>query len=229
MNRTGAAALHNKAMVFQARLAGGLEWFWMTYFSLRRSKPMRLRFVGITILTVAIVVLNAVSVRAGDEFAIDPVHSSVYFKIAHLDIANVFGRFNQFSGTFTVDDDASKCAFNMSIKTESVDTNNAGRDTHLKSPDFFNAKQFPAIEFKSTAVKAGKGGYEVTGDLTMHGVTKSITFTLTGGKKLELKGKTRTGFSTDLVLKRADFGVGAAGPALGDDVHVAISFEGQKK
>src|SRR5262249_12086095 len=147
--------------------------------------------------------------------------------------SSIPGRFNQLSGDFSIDpDDPNKCSFTMNINTESVDTNNPKRDAHLRSPDFFNAKQFPVISFKSTGVKAVANGYEVTGDLTMHGVTKPISVVLTGGRKAEFPpGVPRTGFSTDLTLKRSDFGVGAekfAG-ALGDDVSIAVSFEGTKK
>lgn len=166
-----------------------------------------------------------------DNYAIDTMHSGVTFKISHLNLAWVFGRFDEFSGTFTLDPDPAKCEFNLSIKTESVDTNNANRDKHLRSPDFFNAKQFPLITFKSTAVKQGKDGYEVTGDLSMHGETKSVTFPLVGGRTAEFPPKVhRTGFTAELVLKCSDFGVGKQfGKALSDDVHVAISFEGVKK
>jgi polyisoprenoid-binding protein YceI len=118
----------------------------------------------------------------------------------------------------------------LTIKAGSIDTANPKRDGHLKSPDFFNVKQYPTIVFKSTAVKAIKDGYEVTGGLTMHGVTKSVSFRLTGGAKAEFpKGVHRTGFSTELVLKRSDFGMDRFTQALGDDVHIAISFEGVKK
>ena len=82
-------------------------------------------------------------------------------------------------------DDASKCSFAMAIKTESVNTNNPKRDDHLRSPDFFNVKQFPAVSFKSTSVKAIKNGYEVTGELTLHGVTKPVKFELVGGGKAQ--------------------------------------------
>ena len=137
-----------------------------------------------------------------------------------------------FSGNFTIDSsDPAKSSFALSIKTESVDTNNAGRDKHLRSPDFFNVKQFPAITFTSTAVKAIEGGYEVTGDLTLHGETKPVTFSLKGGKTAQFPpGVQRTGFSTSqIVVKRNDFGVGKPMPVLGDDVYVSISFEGTKK
>ncbi|HLW65026.1 MAG TPA: YceI family protein [Gemmataceae bacterium] len=192
---------------------------------------MRKRLTG-CLVAVFVAFMAAGPARAADDYTIDPVHSGVYFKIQHLGLSNVFGRFNEFSGTFSVDpSDASKCSFAMSIKTTSVDTGNAGRDKHLRSPDFFNDKQFPTIEFKSTAVKPVKDGYEVTGNLTMHGETKPITFTLTGGKKAEMKGVTRTGFTTELVLKRTDFGVGANVPpaTLGEEVQIAIGIEGTKK
>jgi polyisoprenoid-binding protein YceI len=161
------------------------------------------------------------------------MHSSVYFKISHIGLTDVFGRFNEFSGNFAIDPaDASKCTFEMTIKTESVDTNNSKRDSHLRSPDFFNAKQFPTITFKSTAVRPIANGYEVTGDLTMHGVTKPVKFEVLGGRQAQFpRGVPRTGFKTDFTVKRSDFGVGAAqfAGALGDEVRVAIGFEGTKK
>lgn len=168
--------------------------------------------------------------RAADDFVLDPVHSSITFMIPHLGISYVHGRFNDLSGAFTIDKDApAKSSFAMTIKVDSVDTNNKKRDDHLRSPDFFNSKQFPQMTFKSTAVKAVEGGYQVTGDMTMHGVTKSITFTLKGGKTVEFpKGMPRTGFTATLMVKRSDFGVGAAGP-IGDEVHIAIGMEGTKK
>jgi polyisoprenoid-binding protein YceI len=170
---------------------------------------------------------------AAETYGIDPAHSGVHFKISHIGLSWIHGRFNNYTGTFAIDpDDAGKCSFEMKINTESIDTNNNMRDNHLRSPDFFNVKQFPAISFESTGVKAVKDGYEVTGDLTMHGVTKPVTFALAGGKKAEFpKGVQRTGYSTELILKRSDFGVGKAqfGNALGEDVHIEISFEGVQK
>jgi polyisoprenoid-binding protein YceI len=168
-----------------------------------------------------------------DDYAIDSVHSGISFQISHLGLAYVHGRFDDFSGSFTIDtSDPSKSAFSLTIKSESVDTNNSKRDDHLKSPDFFNVKQFPTINFTSTAVKPIDGGYEVTGDLTLHGVTKPITFSLKGGGSAEFpKGVSRTGFSTSqmIVVKRSDFSVGKPMPVLGDEVYVTISFEGAKK
>jgi polyisoprenoid-binding protein YceI len=168
---------------------------------------------------------------AADDYTIDTAHTSVTFKISHLGLSHVHGRFNDVSGSFTVDpDDPAKTSFKLNIKTQSVDTNNSGRDIHLRSPDFFNAKQYSSVNFVSTDVKPVEGGYEVTGDLTLHGTTKPVTFTLKGGGKAEFpKGTSRTGFATDFTLKRTDFGVGKKTPVLGDDVYVSIGFEGVKK
>ena len=168
---------------------------------------------------------------SADDYALDTAHSGVTFKISHLGLSHIFGRFNDFTGDFTLDSgDAAKSSFKLNIKSQSIDTNNAGRDNHLRSPDFFNVKQFPAITFASTAVKPIEGGYEVTGDLTLHGETKPVTFALKGGKTAEFPPRTiRTGYSTELVLKRSDFGVGRPMAALGDDVFISISFEATKK
>jgi polyisoprenoid-binding protein YceI len=191
---------------------------------------MYLRVPGL-VLTVVLALSAAAPARAADDYAIDPVHSSVTFKIGHLGISSIYGRFNDVAGGFTLDaDDAGKCLFGLSLKTEGVNTNNDKRDEHLRSPDFFNAKQFPSISFKSTAVKAIKDGYEVTGDLTLHGVTKAVTFKLMGGKKAEFpKGTTRTGFATELTIKRSDFGMDKFAEMLSDDVVIGIGFEGTKK
>ncbi len=188
---------------------------------------MRKRFLG----TMLVAILVAAPVRAADDYAIDTAHAGVNFKISHLGLSWISGRFNDFSGTFTIDaEDPAKCSFGLNIKTETIDTSNQKRDDHLRSPDFFNAKQFPAITFKSTAVQAVKDGYQVTGDLMLHGVTKQVSFALLGGRKAEFpKGVQRTGYSTELTLKRSEFGMDKFAGAVSDEVYVAISFEGTKK
>jgi polyisoprenoid-binding protein YceI len=170
---------------------------------------------------------------AGDDYTIDPVHSGVTFQILHANVSYIPGRFNEFSGECSLDTaDPAKSSFKMSIKADSVDTNNAKRDGHLKSPDFFNTKQYPTIDFVSTAVTPIEGGYRVTGDLTFHGETKPVTFDLKGGNTAEFpKGVKRTGYNTTFQVKRSDFGVAKkVGPSmLGDDVYVSIGFEATKK
>jgi polyisoprenoid-binding protein YceI len=184
----------------------------------------------VPLLTAVVLSLSAAAARA-DDYVIDPMHSGVNFKISHLGLSWVAGRFNELSGGFTIDPDAGKCSFALTIKAQSVDTNNQKRDDHLRSGDFFNVAQYPTITFESTSVKAGQdGGYQVTGDLTMHGEKKPVTFTLVGGRQAEFpKGFKRTGFSTDLTVKRSEFGIDKFPEMLGEDVSVSISFEGTKK
>jgi polyisoprenoid-binding protein YceI len=183
------------------------------------------------LLASAVVLAIVAGPVAADDYTIDGMHTSVSFKISHLGLSWTHGRFNNVSGSFAIDPaDASKSSFTLSIKTDSIDTGNAKRDGHLRSPDFLNVKQFPTLDFKTTAAKAIKDGYQVTGDLTMHGVTKSVTFSLVGGRKAEFpKGMQRTGYSTELSLKRSDFGMDKMTEAIGDEVYISISFEGVKK
>ena len=171
------------------------------------------------------------SASAADDYLYDLVHSSVSFKARHLDISWIHGRFNEVEGRFSLDrQDPAKSTFQLTIKADSVDTANAARDEHLRQPDYFDTKQFPTIEFKSTSVKAIKDGYEVTGDFTMHGTTKEITFPLIGGREIESRDVKRVGFSTELKLKRSDFGFdkNAIGP-IGDEAIIIIDCEGTRK
>ncbi len=169
--------------------------------------------------------------QEAEAYAVDPAHAGVTFKISHLGLSWVQGRFDDISGQFMLDrQNPANCSFELEAKTESVDTNNRKRDDHLRSPDFFNAKQFPGITFKSTSVKAAQDGYEVTGDLTLHGVTRPVTIVLSGGKSAEFpKGIHRTGFSGELSIKRSDFGISKYVGAVADIVHLELSFEGTKK
>ena len=184
---------------------------------------------GLIASLVVVLGLAAAGSRA-DEFNVDPGHVAVNFKVAHAGVSWTFGRFNDVSGAFRLDANPTNNAFVLNLKTDSIDTNNKQRDDHLRAPDFFNAKQFPLITFKSTAVKVVDGGYDVTGDFQMHGVTKSISFPLKGGKMVEFpKGVSRTGFTTELSLKRSDFGMDKMVGPIGDEVVVSISFEGTSK
>jgi polyisoprenoid-binding protein YceI len=198
----------------------------------QRSKHMDKRFVGLG-LAVVVAVMGGLTPARADDFVVDAMHSSVTFKISHLGLAWVYGRFDEFSGKFTVDAaNPAKSSFQMTVKTESVDTNNAKRDGHLRSPDFFNAKQFPTMTFQSTKVEPIKNGYKVTGTLTLHGVTKEVKFDMVGGRVAEFPpGVQRTGFSTEFTIDRTHFGVGGPNFAtsLGLPVYIAISFEGTRR
>ena len=168
---------------------------------------------------------------AADEYTYDNVHSSVSFKARHLDISWIHGRFNEVEGKFAIDrEDPSKSWFHIIIHADSVDTANKARDEHLRQPDYFDTKQYPTIEFKSTKVKPVKGGYEVTGDFTMHGTTKPITIVLTGGKEIAWRDKKIVAFATEFPLKRSDYNFDpkAIGP-IGDEARILIDFEGTRQ
>jgi polyisoprenoid-binding protein YceI len=168
---------------------------------------------------------------AANAYKVDPVHSSFSFTIPQHGISNIHGRFNDYSGKFEIDKaDPAKSSFTFSIKVESIDTGNAKRDEHLRAPDYFNVKQFPTMTFESKTVKAVEGGYEVSGDLTMMGVTKPVTFKMLGGNKEVVfpKGVTRIGFNGEAVIKRSDFGLKVALNTLGDEVHIIFGLQATK-
>ena len=150
---------------------------------------MRMRHLPSTFAAALLALFAGTAPRpaaAADEYAYDAVHSSIGFKARHLDIIWIHGRFNEAEGKFSIDrENPAKSTFTLTIKADSVDTANVKRDEHLRQPDYFDTKQFPTIEFKSTSVKPVDGGYEVTGDFTMHGTTKPITFKLIGGEEKE--------------------------------------------
>ena len=169
---------------------------------------------------------------AADTYKIDPVHGTVIYRVSHFNVGQAYGRFNSPTGEIMWDSgDPTKSTFTFEVKSADVDTGNPKRDAHLKSPDFFDAKQFPTISFKSTGVKSvGDNKLEVTGDLNLHGVTKSITvpITKTGEGDTKMMGY-RTGWLAETDLKRSDYGVNGLQGAVGDDVHLIVSFEAVKQ
>jgi polyisoprenoid-binding protein YceI len=171
----------------------------------------------------------AAPLRAADTYKLDPVHSTVIFRVNHLGSSWVYGRFDDVSGTFVADEKAP--SFDISVNADSVDTNNKQRDTHLKSADFFSVKEFPTLTFKSTAVTStGDKKFDVTGDLTMHGVTKSITVPIdfVGTSDTKMGGQ-RAGYEAQLSVKRSDYGMDKMVGMVGDEIHVTVSFEGTKQ
>jgi len=171
------------------------------------------------------------AVQAADTFEIDPVHSSILFKIRHLNVADFYGRFNEIKGTISFDkESAEKSSVTAEVPVESVDTHNDKRNQHLKSPDFFNAKQFPTISFKSTKVQKEGEDFKVTGDFTLHGVTKSITVEFEKvGEGKGMQGETRAGGKAEFKIKRSDYGMNFMLNGLGDEVEITLSLEGVKK
>ncbi|MCW2246916.1 polyisoprenoid-binding protein YceI [Azospirillum fermentarium] len=166
-------------------------------------------------------------------YKVDPAHTSVVFIINHVGFANLIGRFNAVAGDLTLDQDAlDKSAVSVTIDTGSVDTNHAKRDEHLKSPDFFNTKEFPTLTFKSTSVeKTGATTGKLHGDLTLLGVTKPVVLDVTFNKAgVSPASKLETaGFSARGTIKRSDFGMKYGVPAIGDDVTLLIESETVKK
>jgi polyisoprenoid-binding protein YceI len=171
-----------------------------------------------------------------DEFTVDPSHTSVIFGISHLGYSFTYGRFNKVSGEFTLDPAKPDAAsFTLAIDAASIDTNDAKRDDHLRGPDFLNTGEFPVISFKSNKVAVEKKDdatiYVVSGELTMHGVTKPVTLQL---QKLgEGPGPTgqgfHTGFNCQTKLNRSEWGMTKMVPHIGDEVAVTISLEGSRK
>ena len=175
--------------------------------------------------------LQSQGLRA-ENYVIDPSHTSLIFGISHFGFSYTYGRFNKLSGGYVLDRaNLSASRFQLNIDAASIDTNDAKRDEHLRSPDFLNAKQFPVISFQSTAVTSQESSrgtvYQVKGKFTMHGVTREITLPLQKLQEgLGPAGQYRTGFICQTSLKRSDFGITGMIPKIGDEVVITISFEG---
>ncbi len=170
---------------------------------------------------------------ATTKWALDPMHSELQFKIRHLMITNVTGQFTQFTvNAETEGDDFSTAKINFSAEVASVNTNNEQRDGHLKSPDFFDAEQFPTMTFESTEVAKKGSDLTVTGNLTMHGITGPVTLDVElGGIQQDPYGQTKAGFEITGKINRKDFGLtwGAVtetgGVMLGDDVKLVANIQ----
>jgi polyisoprenoid-binding protein YceI len=178
------------------------------------------------------ITLGSLGIAAqADTFKIDPVHSSVVFSVMHLGVSNFHGRFNDIKGTVVLDKaDPSKSSVDLTIPVESVDTKNEKRDQHLKSPDFFNAKQFPVMTFKSKKVEGSGDAFTVTGDFTLHGVTKPLTLEVKKvGEGKGMEGEIRAGGETHFTIKRSDHGMSFMQGPLGDEINIVVSLEGIKE
>jgi polyisoprenoid-binding protein YceI len=188
------------------------------------------------IFTAALSALLLTGVSAFAEstsWAIDTNHSQVNFQIRHMGVSNVRGSISGVTGTVVWDDkDPSKSSVEATIDAKTLSTNNDARDKHLKSPDFFNVEKFPTLTFKSTSVSGASGKLQVTGDLTLGGVTKSVTLDVDGptAPQKGMGGKMVTGFSATGLLKRSDFNFGNPkfNAMLGDDVKFTIDLEADK-
>lgn len=173
------------------------------------------------------------------QYDIDPSHSGAMFKVRHLMIAHVKGEFTKLSGRVSFDPaNPGASSVDVSIDAASIHTRDEQRDGHLRSADFFDVEKFPTLTFKSKEiVAAGKDTYEVTGDLTIHGVTREIAL-LVDGVTPEAKdpwGNFRRGASASVTIQRKDFGLHWNAPletggfVIGDDVHITIDVEMVRK
>jgi polyisoprenoid-binding protein YceI len=163
---------------------------------------------------------------------VDPVHSFMIFKVKHLGAGYVYGRFTEPAGTVEIDDATGDVvAASFEIKSMTLDTAVVKRDEHLKGPEFLNVKKFPEITFKSTAVKiAGKDVYEVTGDLTLVGEKRPIVVRATRiGTGKAPDGTVVTGFESNFVVKRSEFGIKTMPEAIDEDILMTFACEVSKR
>jgi polyisoprenoid-binding protein YceI len=194
------------------------------------------RFIA-SILTIFALALPALASAA--TWTIDPEHSNIGFKVRHLMVSNVKGNFEKHSGTVDIDDkNITKSKVEVSIDTNSISTGVQKRDEHLRSADFFDVAKFPAMTFVSKKVaKAGKDKLKVTGDLTLHGVTKEVVLDVEGPSK-ESKdpwGNIRKGATATAKINRKDFGLNwnkaleTGGVLVGEEIAINLEIEMIKK
>jgi len=197
---------------------------------------MHRNIIRTAVFAAAVAVLALVASPAtAAVYDIDGAHSSATFKVKHLAISTVSGGFGKVSGKVTWDPaDPTKSVVDATIDTSSIDTQNAGRDEHLKSPDFFDVATHPTITFKSTKVEpAGDGRLKVTGDLTLRGVTKPVVLDVEGPVTpiKDPRGNMKTGATATTKINRQDFGVSwsktldGGGLVVSDDVWITIELE----
>ncbi len=195
-------------------------------------------WISKTAITIAVVVALPILAHA-DTWQIDPAHTNVEFTVRHMMISNVKGQFQKTSGTITANgNDAASAKIDATIDASSIDTRVEKRDGHLKSPDFLDVAKYPTITFKSSKVEAdGPGKWKVTGDLTLHGVTKPVVLDVesNGAPIHDPMGNTRAGASATTKIKRSDFGLTwnkvleSGGVLVGDEVAISIDVEAIKK
>jgi polyisoprenoid-binding protein YceI len=174
---------------------------------------------------------------ATNHWDIDVGHSAIHFWVRHMVISKVHGRFAKWSGAIALDaQDLTRSSVEVRIDAASIDTQVADRDTHLKSPDFLDVARYPELTFRSKRIEKAAGGYRVTGDLTLHGVTKEVTLEAEfAGTGKDPWGNERAGFSAKAALDRREFGltwnaaVEAGGVLVGEKVEIAIELEAIKK
>ena len=194
-------------------------------------------WISKTAIAIAMLAILPVLAHA-DTWNIDPAHTNVEFSVRHMMISNVKGQFQKTSGTITTNgSDPASATIDATIDASSVDTRVEKRDMHLKSPEFLDVAKYPTITFKSTKVEAaGANKWKVTGDLTLHGVTKPVVLDVeSSGPPVSVMGNMRAGASAKTEIKRSDFGLTwnkvleSGGVMVGDEVAISIDLEAVKK
>lgn len=185
---------------------------------------MKHRAFGVLFLSL----FTAAAWAQGSQWQIDPAHTTTGFTVRHMSISNVHGRFTKVEGSATIDDsDITKSSVTATMYVDSIDTGVQGRDSDLKSPNYFDAAQFPTITFKSKSISKNGDKLKVVGDLTIHGVTKEVTLDVDGPSAPIKQGSNqRRGLSATTSINRKDFGVGKAPAAMiGEDIKIDIDAE----
>jgi polyisoprenoid-binding protein YceI len=199
----------------------------------REKTSMKMKvFLNLALAAAALVGVSAQGQTS--TWTIDPAHSSAGFQIRHLGVSNVHGTLGAVNGTIVLDEkDVIKSTVTATVDTTTLSTSNETRDKHLKSPDFFDVTKNPTITFKSTSLTKTGGKLQLIGDLTINGVTKSVTLDVDGPAPPQkgMQGKIVSGFSATGVIHRSDFSFGPkfAPPMVGDDVTITIDLEIDKK
>jgi len=172
------------------------------------------------------------------KWSVDAAHSSLDFSIRHMMVTNVKGSFRKFDASIYADpSDLTSAEIQFSVDLASVDTRNSDRDAHLRSADFFDVENYPTMTFRFTnIVKTGEGNYDITGELSLHGVTRTETFSVSfEGAGKDPWGNEKAGYSAKGTVKRSDYGLTynaaleAGGFMLGDDVKFTIEIEASKE
>lgn len=184
----------------------------------------------LALLTGILAIAGPLAMAQTTTWAIDPVHSEIDFTVRHMSVSNVHGRFGNIQGNVIMNDvDATKSTVSVTIDTTTLDSATPQRDTHLKSPAFFDVAKFPTATFVSTGVVKSGTHLTVTGNLTLHGITRPVQLDVDGPSAPApgMDKKPHSGFSATTTISRKDFGVGPDFPAavVGDDIKLTIELE----
>ena len=165
-------------------------------------------------------------------YTVDPVHTDISFTVRHMMVSKVRGRFTRFSGKIVIDPDLAAASTTAEIDLTSIDTNNAQRDDHIRSADFFQVETYPTMTYRSTGVRQDGDEYVVDGELTLHGVTRQVPLTVElNGFTKDPYGGTRVGFSATAQINRRDFGItidmpmDGGGAVIGDKIAISLEVE----